>query len=340
MGAMMSAPDHSPSRRRLLRGVLGLAGTSLLAACAGPLGGGTARPVRRLGLFHVGLDHVPPSLAAFREELATLGYREGENVVLDWRNLADEAAAGEAAREFVRDRVDLIVAFENQTMRAVTEATREISVVFLHVDDPVANGWIESLSHPGRNLTGFVGQPDLPEKRIEYFKELVPSLRRLLILFDPTDPVAPRVLVAARKAALALGVEPLERGASTLEEIRGIFDSLDSGAVDGVFITPRNLQTNFTIPIIQHGVQKGLPVTAHRKEFLEQGALFSYGPDQATTGRKAAHLVDRILNGASAAMLPVEQSDVLELVINRRIAQALGLNIPASALQQATGVIE
>ena len=328
-------------RRHFLRASLGLTGAGILAACG--LSSVPLDPpvrVQRLGLFHVGLDHVPASLDPLLEEFRQLGYQQDQNLAVDWRNLPNEAAAQTTAREFVDNRVDLIVAFENQTMRAVREATSSIPVVFLHVDDPVANGWVQSLAHPGGNLTGFVGSPDLPEKRIEYFKTLVPSLWRLLILSDPGDPVTPRVLPVARKAAAALGIELVEREGTTLESIQQVFAELSPGEVDGVFIASRNLQTNFTLPIVQLGLERRLPVASHRKEFVAEGALFSYGPDQAATGRAGAHLIVKILQGAKPADLPVEQRDHLELVINGKTAQALGLAIPPPVLVQATEIVE
>jgi putative tryptophan/tyrosine transport system substrate-binding protein len=168
-----------------------------LALLAAPLGSQAQPPgkVYRIGLFHVGLDHVPPSLDSLREGLKTLGYdsgtvpvsmvssvMEGKNIRLDWRNLPDEAVAHETAREFVRQRVDLIVAFENRTVRAVKAATSEIPVVFLHVTDPVADGFVKSLAHPGGNVTGMSGYQDLTAKHLELFKALVPRLRRMLVL--------------------------------------------------------------------------------------------------------------------------------------------------------------
>ena len=145
--------------------------------------------VWQIGLMHVGLDHVPPSLPTLREGLKALGYEEGKNIRLDWRNLPDEEAARETAKEFVRNRVDLIVAFEDQTVRAVKVATSEIPVVFLHVNDPVASGYVKSLPRPGGNLTGFVSFLDVTAKRMEMFKEIVPRLRRILVLIDPEDPI-------------------------------------------------------------------------------------------------------------------------------------------------------
>ena len=329
------------SRRQFLRSGAALAAAGLLAACGlAPISSRSPVKAWRLGLFHVGLDHVPASLDPLLEELAQLGYQQDENLSVDWRNLPNEAVALTAARAFVDNGVDLIVAFENQTMRAVQEATSTIPAVFLHVDDPVANGWIQSLAHPGGNLTGFVGSPDLPDKRIEYFKTLVPSLRRLLILSDPGDPVTPRVLPVARKATAALGIEPVEREVTTPESLQVVFDDLRPGDVDGVFIASRNVQTNFTLPIVRLGLERRLPVASHRKEFVAEGALFSYGPDQAATGRAGAHLIARILEGTKPADLPVEQRDYLELVINRRTAQALGITIPHAVLSQATTIVE
>jgi putative tryptophan/tyrosine transport system substrate-binding protein len=283
---------------------------------------------------------VPASLDPLLEELAQLGYRQDQNLTVDWRNLPNETAAMTAAREFVANRVDLIVAFENQTMRAVRDATSTIPVVFLHVDDPVANGWVQSLAHPGGNLTGFVGAPDLPDKRIEYFKSLVPSLRRLLILSDPSDPITPRVLPVARKATAALGIEPIEREVTTAESLQALFDDLRPGEVDGIFIASRNVQTNFTLPIIRLGLERRLPVASHRKEFVADGALFSYGPDQAATGRAGARQIAKILEGAKPADLPVERRDPLELVINRTTAQTLGLAIPQSVFAEANAIVE
>lgn len=225
-------------------------------------------------------------------------------------------------------------------MRAVREATSTIPVVFLHVDDPVANGWVQSPSHPGGNLTGFVGSPDLPDKRIEYFKALVPSLRRLLVLSDPGDPVTPRVLPVARTAASVLGVDLVEREGTTLESVEQVFADLRPGEADGVFIASRNLQTNFTLPIIRLGLERRLPVASHRKELVARGALFSYGPDQAATGRAGAHLVTRILEGAKPADLPVERRDRLELVVKRNTAHQLGLPIPRPVLAEVTAIVE
>ena len=170
------------------------------AVLAGPLAAEAQQTgkIWRIGLMHVGLDHVPPSLVPLREELRALGYEDGRNIRLDFRNLADQAAAHTVARQFAGDQVDLIVAFEEQAMRGVKAATSEIPVVFLHLVDPVADGFIESLARPGGNVTGFITYSVSPSKQLELFSEVVPRPRRLLV--DPKDPIARRALLELRSA--------------------------------------------------------------------------------------------------------------------------------------------
>jgi len=302
-----------------------------------------AQPVAkvwRIGLFHVGLDHVPPSLEPLRQELKALGYEEGRTIHLEWRNLPDEAAAREVAKEFVRNRVDLIVAFENQTVRAAKAATSEIPIVFLHVTDPVAAGFVASMARPGGNLTGFVGVGDVPAKWMELFKELVPKLRRVLTLIDPDDPVTPRYLAEIRRAAEILKLKLVEREARTESDVRRLFASIKRGEVDGVVLASVNLRANFSPLIIRLAAERRLPLPSHRKEWAEQGALFSYGPDVASVGPLAARYIDRIFKGATPADLPVEELSRYELVINSKVAKALGLTIPQSVLLRANQIIE
>jgi len=300
-----------------------------------------AAKVWRVGLFHVGLDHVPPSLDGLREGLKALGYEDGKNIRLDWRNLPDEEAARSTAKEFVQDRVDLIVAFESQTVRAAKAATSEIPVVFLHVSDPLAEGFARSLSRPGGNLTGF-GEffGDLLAKRIEMFKEINPRLRRLLVLLDPQDLAMPQQLAEVRRAAKVLGIELSEREVSLQPEVERVFGSLRRGQVQGVFVASSSLVTKFFSLIIRLAAKGNLAVPGHRKEWAERGALFSYGANFHAVGRGAARYVDKILKGGRPADLPVEQVTRLELVINLRTAKALGLTIPPSIMVRADQVIE
>ncbi|MGH8634174.1 MAG: ABC transporter substrate-binding protein [Burkholderiales bacterium] len=202
--------------------------------------------VWRIGLFHVGLDHVPPSLDGLREGLRALGYEEGKNIRLDWRNLADDAAAQATAQAFVRDRVDLIVAFESQTIQAAHAATRVIPVVMLHIGDPVADGFIKSLSHPGGNMTGFAGIGDIPAKEMQLFKELVPQLTRPLVLFDAGDPASLRWIAELRRAAPTLRLQLSERQVANRADIERVFAAIKQGDADGVFIASPHLRAGFS----------------------------------------------------------------------------------------------
>ena len=296
--------------------------------------------IPRIGLFHVGLDHDPPSLAPLRESLRRLGYEQGRNIHLDYRNQADEAAARATARAFVRERVDLIVAFENQAVRAAQAATSEIPVVFVHVSDPVAAGFVKSVARPGGNLTGvadYVGE--LQDKRVQLLGEMV-RLRRLLILTDPTDPATPRLTADIARAAPQLKVQLVERQATTEADLAKIFASLKKGTVDGIVVISPKLITNFPGLILRLSLERQIPLTTHRKALVEQGALFSYGPDYMAVGQDVAGYVDRIIRGARPAALPVQQAARLELVINLKTAKALGLTIPPSVLGRADQVIE
>jgi putative tryptophan/tyrosine transport system substrate-binding protein len=297
------------------------------------------KKVWRIGLSHVGLDHVPPPLETLRQELKRLGYEDGNNIHLDWRNLPDEEAARVTAREFVRNRVDLIVAFESQTVRAAKAATSEIPVVFLLVVDPVAEGFVKSVSRPGGNMTGFGGPGDIPGKQIELFKEVVPSLRRLLTLLDPKDPVAQRSMVEVRTTAENFKLLLAEREAVTQADIARIFSSLKPGDVDGVFIVSPNLRTKFPSLILRLASEKRLPLTIHRKELVEQGALFSYAHDLASVGPPAAEYIDRIFKGAKPGDLPFQEPPRFEFVVNLKTANQIGLIIPPNVLSRADKVI-
>ena len=313
------------------------------------------RKVWRIGLFHVGTDHVPPSLDGLREGLRTLGYDSGtwalpllshvmvgRNTRLDWRNVGDEAEAQETAKEFVSSRVDLIVAFENQAIRAAKSATTQIPIVMVHATDPLEDGFVTSVSRPGGNLTGFAGGFffDKPGKLLELFKELVPRLNRLLVLIDPEDPVSKRLVAEVRVAAPRLKITLVEREVHRQDEVERVFQAMRRGSLDGVVAISPTIITKYSTLLIRLASERQLPMPTHRKEWVEQGGLFSYAPDGDPIGRAAAGYVDRILRGTKAGELPVQFPTEWKLVINLKTAKALGLTIPPSLLLRADQVIE
>ena len=295
--------------------------------------------VYRIAVFHVG-DHIPPGLQVLRDHLSTMGYEEGRNFQLDFRNLADEEAAGRTAREFAQARVDLIVAFGDPAARAAKAATPVIPIVMIHVTDPVAHGFVKSLARPGGNLTGFVFFAVSPAKHVELFKEMIPALRLVLVLIDPYDPATPAQLTEIRRAASILKVKLMERKATDQAGLERVFGSIKSGDIDGVVSASNNLHIKFTAPLISLASAKRAPLASYRKEAVEEGALFSYAPDVAAAGRRTATVVDKILKGATPSDFPVEGPSKFELVINLKTAKSLGLTIPPSVLVRADEVIQ
>jgi putative ABC transport system substrate-binding protein len=208
----------------------------------------------------------------------------------------------------------------------------------IHVTDPVAHGFVKTLARPGGNLTGFVFFAVSPAKHVELFKEMVPGLRRVLVLVDPHDPATPSELSEIRRAAAALKLNSTEREATDQADLERVFGSIKHGDIDGVVVASNTLHIKFTALLIRLVSGKRVPLASYRKESVRQGALFSYAPDVAAVGRRAANYVDKILKGAKPTDLPVEQPTKFELVINLKTAKALGLTIPQSILVRADEV--
>jgi putative tryptophan/tyrosine transport system substrate-binding protein len=296
--------------------------------------------VWRVGLCHVGLDHDPPSLHSLKEELARLGYVDGKNLVFDWRNQASAETADVQIRDWTAKNYDLIVAFEDQCVRAAKTATSTIPIVFAHTSDPVDAGFIQSLSRPGGNVTGPVTNITLTGKRLELLKRIDPHLRRVLVLADHHDAASPAWIEAARKTAAGLGVDIVERDTPTAVELERAFAELKPGEVGGVIAGSMYVVTNLTTPILTMAEHARVPVAAHNPNWVKSGALLSYGHDVAAAGPMAAHYIDKIFKGAKPSDLPAQEVSKFILVINLRTAQRLGLSIPPDVLVQADEVIE
>jgi putative tryptophan/tyrosine transport system substrate-binding protein len=332
-------------RKLLIGGAIGALAVALLALTAFTAFGGSdcdeaAQSVRRVGLMHVGTDHIPPALKTLKAGLAELGWTEGKNIELIFRNLEPEQAAGQA-KVFVAQRVDVIVAFEDQSIDAARAATstgrNRIPVVFLHPSDPLRDGLAKSLSRPGGNMTGVFGPRDVVGKQLEAYQALVPGLRRVLTLIDPTDKRTKPALKEFKSAAAQLQ-RPLEldiREASTAEDLERVFQSLRPGEVDGAFLLSNNLRQNHSALSIKLAKSARLPIQGSRKEWVEQGALFSYGIDLAPLGRAGARYIDSILNGASPADLPVQNMPKIEFAINLETARRLGIKPPQEMIIRA-----
>jgi ABC-type uncharacterized transport system substrate-binding protein len=332
--------------------------------------------VPRVGVMHVGTDHNPPSLATLVAGLGDLGWfdsppaqvmqqligdgklvdgrmkqvqgeYDGRRIKLIWRNLDGKDQAAAQAQEFVRERVDLIVAFEDTSISAAQKATADpanlIPVVFLHPSDPVRDGLVDSLAHPGGNLTGAFGARDPVVKQLEIYRQILPKPERLrlLTLVDPTDDVAtPPLLDKARDAATKLGIELVEREASDAAGLGAAFQSVGPGSVDGAFILSPSLRLDFSAKILALAAAANLPVQAHRRQWVDpqendHGALFSLGVDLAPVGAAAAPFVDSILTGAKPADLPAHEVPKVEFAISLKRAAELGIEVPDDVVTQA-----
>ena len=367
--------NAGPSRL-LLVSIIAIA--NLFGACSTGIGASpTPHAIPRVALMHVGTDHNPPSLATLVAGLGDLGWFDGpatpvvqqligdgsvkagrvqqlegqyrgQRIELIWRNL-DPDQVEEQAREFVRERVDLIVAFEDKSIRAAQDATADpanrIPVVFLHPSDPVRDGLVESLSHPGGNLTGVWGARDPVAKQLEIYRQILPKPQplRLLTLVDPTDAGTPPLLAEARDAAGKLGIELEERQASDDAGLEAVFQSLTPGAVDGAFILSPSLRLTFSRKILALAAAAKLPVQAHRRQWVDpaqpdlgdQGALFSLGVDVGPVGTAGARFVDSILKGTKPADLPAQEVPRVEFTLSLRRAAELGIVVPDDVKSQA-----
>lgn len=368
-------------RMKTWRSALGLLSVVLCASLLGACSGAnvpTPRPMARVGLMHVGTDHNPPSLATLVAGLGDLGWfdgsasqvmqqlisdgtmvqgrmkqvqgqYDGQRIQLIWRNLDPDQPdqVAEQAREFVRERVDLIVAFEDKSIRAAQDATADpgdrIPVVFLHPSDPVRDGLVGSLSHPGGNLTGVWGARDPVAKQLEVYRQIMPRPQplRLLTLVDPTDTATTRDLLnEARVAAGKLGTELEEHQASNDTGLEAAFQSLTPGAVDGAFILSPSLRLNYSKKILALAAAASLPVQAHRRQWvdpqqIDRGALFSLGVDVGPVGAAGARVVDSILKGAQPADLPAQEVPKVEFALSLRRATELGIDVPDDVVTQA-----
>ena len=336
--------------------------------------GGGSVPV--VGLMHVGTDHNPPSLRTLVTRLGELGWFDGSadpvmhdlvgdekkivsgdvirmsqlsgeykgsTIDLVWRNLERDQAPAQA-QQFVNDHVDMIVAFEDTSINAAKDATsapgNRIPVVFLHPSDPVRDDLVKSLSNPGGNLTGVFGARDPVAKQLEIYGQLMPHLRRLLTLIDPTDPTTARLLAIAQRTAAHLPrpVQLVVRKASDDAGLKRIFGSLRRGAVDGAFLLSPSLRLYHSATTIQLALKAHLPVQAHRKEWVQAGALFSLGVDVRPVGREGARYVDSILRGTPPSRLPVEEIPKVEFAISLKTARLLGIKVPHAVLVRADEV--
>jgi len=326
---------------------IGLISTLAFGLLAGPLPAEAqqAGKVYRIGFLHSVSTIVAPNSDAFRQGMRELGYFEGKHYVLENRTRETKTdRLSDLAAELVGLKVDIILTAGSPAVRAAKEATNTIPIVMMKGGDPVRQGFVTSLAHPGGNITGvyFIGG-GLDVKRLELLAETVPGTKRIAVL------TASRRFAAGEgrrykkmvTAARALGVKLQILGARGPSEIDKVFLAMSEGQADALLVMASVHYVQHRERIVKNAAKNRLPAIYFHSVYVESGGLITYSAvDYAEVYRRVAIYADKILKGAKPADLPVEQTKKFELIINLKTAKALGLTIPPEVLFRATKVIK
>ncbi len=281
-----------------------------------------------------------PGVVGLRDGLQELGYRENQDFVIGVRfTQGDIAALPQAARELVKQGIDILFTNNPAPARAAQKASAKIPIVFYGAGDPIGLGLIKSFARPGGNVTGVEDLDlELDSKRLEIFKEMIPGLTRVWFPYDRSDSFSAVQAKSFRDSARRLGIRLTEKPIANLQEAQAAFANLTRDEAHGVMV-PRSLSFNIPGLAVEATAQKRIPTMFFGPWYVDQGGIVSYGPDFYKSGRQAARLVDKILKGTPPGEIPVEVNNSIEFVINLKAATALGIKIAPEALYRATRVI-
>jgi putative tryptophan/tyrosine transport system substrate-binding protein len=278
----------------------------------------------------------------FREGLREHGYEEGRNIQIEFRWADGNYERFPAlVAELLAAKVDVIVTAGTPAALAVKKATTTVPLVMVAVGDPVGTGIVPSLARPGGNITGLSSiAPDLEGKRLELLREVVPQLSRVAFFFNPLNPFHVGSTRQARVAAQALHIKLLELDVAKAEDLDGAFATILKERPDALLILADRVYLHNRERMMDFAAQSRLPSVNAYRELVEAGGLMSYGPSYEDMHRRAADYVDKILKGAKAGDLPIQQPTKFNLMLNLKAAKTLGLKIPPSVILRADEVIE
>jgi putative tryptophan/tyrosine transport system substrate-binding protein len=326
------------------RDLIALLGTT---AVFWPLGAGAqqAERMRRIGVLMLYPESDPQGqlrATAFRQGLEKLGWTVGRNVEIDFQwGLGDADWIRSTAAQLLRLAPDLILANGDAATRIAQQSTRMVPIIFIAGSDPVAEGLVQSLAHPGGNLTGFlVLEPSLGAKLLELLKEIAPSVARIAILFNPDNPGNQRLATWAIAAAPKFAVDVMAAPLRNSTEIETAMGRWGRDLEHGLIVLPDPSTNSHRKLIVELAARYRLPAIHALRAATADGGLMSYGVDLPDLFRQVAAYVDRILKGDTPADLPVQLPTKFELVINLNTAKALGLDVPPTLLALADEVIE
>jgi putative tryptophan/tyrosine transport system substrate-binding protein len=301
--------------------------------------------IPRVGLWIGGAENdrqAQERATAFRDALRQLGWVDGRNLQIEHRwGIFDPEQVRADATGLVALNPDVIVSTGAPALAALARQTRTIPIVFVLVTDPISDGFVASLAHPGGNITGFtIFEHTMAGKWLEMLKEAVPTMTRVAVMQNPDHPAWPAYLRAITTVAPALGVEVTPAPANNASDIEGALATFARTPNGGLILLPSAVATNHRDFIAGLATRHRLPAIYSLRIFPASGGLMSYGVVLAEPYRQAATYVDRILKGAKPSQLPVQAASKFELVINLKTANALGLEVPPMLLVRADEVIE
>jgi putative ABC transport system substrate-binding protein len=282
-------------------------------------------------------------LAALEQVLGALGWKGGQNLQIEyrWSNL-DPAQTTANAAELVALAPDLILASTTASLTAALKATHTIPIVFTDVSDPIVQGFVANLAHPGGNATGFATfEFSVAGKWADLLKQIKPTLAHVALMFNPTtSPQSKFFLNAIESAAPALGVDVTPLPVQTAADIEPAIAGFASGPNGGLVIGSDNFLINNRATVVELAARYRLPAVYGQHEYAQAGGLMSYLADNGESYRGAAIYIDRILKGARPGDLPVQLRSKFTLVINYKAAQALGIELPMGLMLSADEIIE
>ncbi|ADG06651.1 ABC transporter substrate-binding protein [Kyrpidia tusciae] len=331
--------ERMKKRGWLLAGLVAM--TMAVTACGAqnnagtPSGGSDAAKVKKIGIIQI-MDH--PALNAARDgfiqALADAGYKEGEKVTFDRQNAQnDQSVAKTIADKFVRDEDDLILAVATPAAQAVYNATKTIPIVFTAVTDPVKAGLVQSLDHPGTNVTGTSDAVPIGEQ-LKLIQQILPQAKNIGFLYNPGEPNSVVQLDQAKQVAPQFGFNFIPQPVSGLNDVKVATAQLTS-KVDAIYVPTDNTVVSAIATVVATAKEKKIPVFGSEEGQVQQGALITKGIDYKKLGYQAGQLAVKILSGADPKTLPVETAKNLGVVVNLKTAQDLGITIPDSLLQDA-----
>jgi putative ABC transport system substrate-binding protein len=336
--------DYATMRKfkRLARTVLAFSGALLLLGIVAA--DAEQAKIPKVGYVSTNAASSPgPLVEAFQQGLRDLGYIEGKNITVEYRwSAGKDEEMPKLLKELLYLKVDVLVLPLPAAIRAGKELTKTTPIVMIGSEDPVAMGLVDSLAHPGGNITGFSRlQRELSGKRLELMKEAVAPLARVGVLFDPDNQTAAVGLAKYQAAApsLKIALETLEVHGPT-PDFEGAFKSLANGRLNGLVTITGTLLFQWQKEIAAFALKHKLPSMFEGSTWVEAGGLMSYSTNDRDVFRRAAVYIDKILKGANPGDLPIEQPTKFEMVINLNTAKQIGLTIQPNVLARADRVIK